>query len=208
MPSPYPATDLLEATLAIAGHGGGLMAMLLPDGAAPQRWCHYPPRDSVDRISGARYYYHSHEPGDRAADEHGHFHIFLARRALPRRTRPLLAPPAGRRPRTSTVHVAGLSIGHDGLPLRWFTTNRWVTGEYLYPAATIAPLLDSFSLATADGPPLLDRWLAALVRASATRLTALLAERDLRLASAGLDGEDRAIEVAASVPVELDALLG
>jgi hypothetical protein len=200
--------DLYDATQAIADDGRGLMRQLLPQGEVPERWRHYPPGDAVDAASGARYYYHSHEPGDRAADEHGHFHLFLARRALPRRTRPLIAPPGGTRPRLSTVHIAALSIGHDGMPLRWLATNRWVTGEYLYAAEAIAPLLERFSLAQADGPPLLDRWLAALVRASAQRLTDLLVERDAMLMATGLDGEDRSIEVVAETPVALGDLPG
>lgn len=207
MSADTPSRRLHDATLAIAATGGGLMRMVLPDDRPAERWLHYPADDAVDPVGGARWFYHSHDAEGPDSAEHGHFHLFLPRRAMPRSVPPLIAPPAARRPRPSIVHIAALSIDHDGLPSRWSATNRWVTSEWLYPAAAIAALLPTVTFGGAAALSPVSRWLAALVHASAPALARLLAERDRILIAQGLDGEDRAIEIVASTPVDLDALL-
>jgi hypothetical protein len=203
-----PAADLWNATAALHASGRSLMERVLPsDGSPPEIWLHYPTEDAVGGPMGARWFYHCHDGGSRPADEHGHFHLFVARRALPRRTRPLIAPAGGRRPRPSTVHIAALIVDRDGLPRRWLATNRWVTDEWLYPAAAIAPLLPHIAFAGADGDALVNAWLGAMVRASAPILADLLVDRDRQLICRDPVGEDRTVEIVAQRSVDLDALV-
>ena len=41
------------------------------------------------------------------------------------------------------MHLAALSLDVNGQPVRWFTTNRWVTGEHWRPAVLIERLAAS-----------------------------------------------------------------
>lgn len=127
---------------------------------------------------------------------------------MPRSVPPLIAPPDARRPSPSIVHIAALSIDHEGLPSRWCATNRWVTSEWLYPAAAIAAQLPTVAFGGVAALSPVSRWLAALVHASAPILAQLMADRDRILIAQDLDGENRAIEIVASAPVGLDTLLG
>jgi hypothetical protein len=56
--------------------------------------------------------------------EHGHFHLFAQLgkddRQIPRYT-----------------HLLGIAVDARGLPLRLFTTNRWVTDETWLPAPSV-----------------------------------------------------------------------
>lgn len=206
---------LWQATAALAANGG-LLSDLLPRDGAPVQWRHYPERDAVNGPLGARWFYHCHDParqrGELSEDaggepaEHGHFHLFVARRALPRRVTPLRTRRPGDRSRPSIVHIAALAIDHDGLPLRWFATNRWVTGETLYPAVALASLLPHIDFGGDDGPAALNQWLTAMLRASAGSVAGLLAQRDAVIAESGIDGEDRTVEILASAPVDWTAL--
>jgi len=183
------------------------MARILPTDEPPVAWQHYPSCDVVNGRWQARWYYHSHRGHIGDQPEHGHFHCFLGRGAFSRQVHPLIAPPQGRRPRPSVVHIASLSIGFDGLPLAWSATNRWVTDEWMYPAAAIAAKLLNVSFAGPKGDPLVNDWLSALLCASSGLLARLLAERDEILARLDPTGEDRSIEIAYHIPIVIDDLL-
>lgn len=90
-----------------------------------------------------RAYYHCHAPvGTRSdthstpaaqAGEHGHFHLF--RRLPPARYGRRDADPFAEEtgcPTQDTApqwsHLAALAMDHQGLPLRWFAVNHWVSG--------------------------------------------------------------------------------
>ncbi len=40
--------------------------------------------------------------------------------------------------------MIGIAMSPAGVPIRLFTTNRWVTGETLYAADDVITLLDRF----------------------------------------------------------------
>ena len=202
-----PAEALWTATAAIHESGVSLMERILPADEPAMAWQHYPSCDVVNGEWQARWYYHSHREhiGDRP--EHGHFHCFLGRGAFARQIRPLIAPPLGRRPRPSTVHIASLSIGFDGLPLAWSATNRWVTDEWMYPADAIIDKLPNVSFVGRNGDPLINEWLSAMLRASRKPLARLLRERDDHLARLDPAGEDRATDIVSHIPIVIDDLL-
>lgn len=184
-----------------------LMARILPRDGQPDAWQHYPPHDVVNGEWRARWYYHCHAPGDRPEGEHGHFHCFIGRQAFSRGIRPLIAPPDGRKPRPSLVHIAALAIGTDGLPLAWSATNRWLTDEWLYPASAISEKIPQISFAGDQGDPLVNDWITAILRASHSLLAELLAWRDDYLLQHDPTGENYEVENVARMPINLDWLL-
>lgn len=204
------AQTLIEVTVAMAREGRPLMTRILPTDAPAEIWTHYPEDDAVDAITGARWYYHCHPPGERAADEHGHFHLFLDRSDFSRRTKASARPRGRASLRADVVHVAALSVNMDGLPTRLFTTNRWVTDEWLYPAADIAKRLSRYSLSAAPGDPVVNRWLTAAVALFTPEIVQALALRDTALALARVrdpDGdifEDRELEILSTLDLDLD----
>lgn len=162
---------------------------------------HYPLNDVVDAEAGTRFYYHAHTSSRYPAAEHGHFHLFVH-------------DPAADGP--GFFHLAGLSLDACGQPLRFFATNRWVTGEHWSPGERVAAALPGFRLRTHGRLAPLADWLTAMVQLFADDIAALLRERDAAIAphihTAGLDAalEDRRLDVLSersiSAPERLRAL--
>jgi hypothetical protein len=232
---------LIECQRAMAAAGNSPLAEALQGAAPIYEWRHYPGGDIYDPASHAQYFYHAHPPDERRAAgggeaggaEHGHFHTFLRARGMPAGVRPLVLPefavannPAAPKaplipsaPATAAgekadpwSHLVAIAMDATGAPLRFFTTNRWVTGETWYPAADVAQMLERFALGE-DGPsPLLNRWIAALLGLYKPLLADLIARRD----SAVMDWrrrrrakvhvlEDQRLEVISVLPIDLDA---
>lgn len=199
--------QLFACTAAMFEAGTPLMQRLLPQDTAPDQWKHYPEVDVVNGPLGARYFYHSHDPVTRDGDEHGHFHLFVSKAAMPEDAAPLFSPPAAEGERADVVHIAALSMDWRGLPLRWFTTHRWVTDEWTYPAAALLPLLEEMSFIGERGDPLINQWLTLMVKLSIDDIAALLIARDDRLAELAPDSEDRSVEILSVAAIDLDSLL-
>lgn len=197
------ASLLLRATRDMFDQGRPLMARVLPDG--PLRlWDRYPD-GGIAAPSGSRCFYHAHPPSAGDAGDHGHFHFFLPRSAMPAGAVPLRPPP--NRHDDDIVHVIALGIDAAGLPTALFATNRWVTDEWLYPAEAIVTALDRFDLCGASGDRLLHVWLTAFIGLMHSEIGALLRERDAVLRAADPSGEDRTVEVTGRRPIDLPALL-
>lgn len=204
------AGALVRLIEAMAADGRPLMTRVIPAGAVVP-WDHFPEDDARDPASGCRWYYHVHAPGDRPPDEHGHFHLFLPRAAFGRLA-PLAAPPYADPDRPELVHLAGLSVDQQGVPIRWFATNRHVTDEWLYPALDVASRLSRFRLRDTGADPLVDRFLTLMVRLFRAELRDLLVERDAALLSlaarrGGRLPVERGHDVLAVRPLALDAAL-
>jgi hypothetical protein len=160
--------ELLDVIEALQARGRNVVTELQPE-RAMQQWDHYPANDANDPVSGYRWYYHAH-PGPRADTEHGHFHVFAAASTL---------ADAGRH-----IHLIGLSVSADGMPVRAFTTNRWVTNELYAPAGQVLRRLQQFAMRTPPDLALVHRWLAAVLAVFRPQIRALLVERDERLSQA------------------------
>lgn len=199
---------LLSSTQSMFAEGKPLMQRVLPQEAPIEVWHHYPAGDVVFGEAGSRYFYHCHPPGERAEGEHGHFHLFLAQSAMPAEAQPLRPMPSTspQGPRADVVHIAALAISTDGLPISWFTTNRWVTDEWLYPGDVIAQVLDRFDLRGADGDPFVNDWLTAMMALSRGMLVDLLMQRDAVLEKHDPTGEDRTLEITSLSHISLDEL--
>lgn len=124
---------------------------------------HYPAGDLVFGAGRWRAYYHAHDmPGASDSRMHGHFHIFA-------------------RPdeETGFAHVIGLAVDAQGQPLKWFTTNHWVTGEAWRPGHHLAAQMPPREPDDAHPAAL---WLSTMLRFSAPGFAALLTARDAALA--------------------------
>ncbi|WP_406681796.1 DUF6969 family protein [Rhodoferax antarcticus] len=94
--------------------------------------------------------------------EHGHFHIFVNDREP-----------------GYFMYLAALSLSAKDEPLRWFTTNAWVTGKRMQSAKSVIALLDSFQVQTRCRLAPLGRWLSAMVQLFRPQREQLLRRRDL-----------------------------
>ena len=149
---------------------------------------HHPLHDVVDSQARTRFYYHAHplEGGD---EEHGHFHLF-------------------HQSKHGFHHIAALALDALGRPTRWFSTNRWVTGETWLPPKDIEPLVRHFHCQTRGRMAPVARWLTAMVALYQEELMALHRHRARRTSNLNPDdlqqfAEDRGTHVLDSAPVVL-----
>ncbi len=196
-PMPADAAEVIVAeTQRLARRGIGMAEAAMAGARELRAWRHHPLHDAVDDENGARFYYHAHASSRCPANEHGHFHLFMP-------------APDGR----GHVHLAGLSLDARGWPIRWFATNRWVTGETWCDAPAVTALLARFQPRVAGRLAPVARWLGAMVALHQPALARLLQQRDAHKTRAlrGRDDEtyfeDRAIDVIAESPIDLVARL-
>lgn len=181
------------------------MADLLGDQTLVE-WAHYPAGDLFDPRTGIQIFYHAHQQGDRSSLENGHFHCFVERTRIVGPAKPVAHSKSdGSR---ELCHIVGLSIDPRGVPFEAFTTNQWVTDEWLYPAQVVAGLLPVFAQVQDDAPSVL-RWISALVTLFEAQIEDLLVERDasLALGRRGVARRARAqtLEITSSRTLDVDA---
>ncbi len=157
-------------------------------------WRHYPRKDLSDARSGDEFYYHAHDANEMPKAEHGHFHVF--RRDL---NRP-----------DHFFHLIGIALDHQGLPVRLFTTNQWVTGEKIVAAKKLGQALQSFSVQSAGRTAPVARWVTAMMALYATEIVALAEQRDQCIARHATTTtarrqflEDRTHHVLSTCPINL-----
>lgn len=191
--------EVVDCERALAQAGRSLLTEAVGGAAQVYEWQHYPAGDICDGETHAQYFYHAHPPGERGAGEHGHFHTFLRGRGMPAGTRPLVMPelaiadnPAAPKgplmpsaPQSQAgedgdpwSHLVAVALDEAGRPLRFFTTNRWVTGETWYAAADVARMLGRFSIGSVSSSSMLNRWVAAMIGFYRPQLVELLFARD------------------------------
>lgn len=171
-------------------------------------WNHYPDGDVYDPESHAQYYYHAHPPEGRSQKEHGHFHLFLRAKGMPRGMRPV---PGQAIPKDGGLaHLVAISMDRYGLPIRLFTTNRWVTGDVWYRADDVIEMLDLFVVEVVRPNLAVNRWISAMVQLFYPQVVALLEARDASLgawrkAHPAVDVfEDRGLEITSFVDISVD----
>lgn len=201
------ATLLVETTIAMHQSGTPLMRRVLPLETEPTLWEHYPETDAISPHNGSRYFYHCHPVEERGAGEHGHFHLFLPKLVMEQTNVARCTPIDLAVDRANIVHIVALSVSPEGLPISMFTVNRWVCDEWLFSQSDIMSVIDGFDLTDAEGDPLVNSWLTAMVHLAKPVIDTLLAERDARLSAFNWDGEDRALEVVSSAPIDLQSLV-
>lgn len=187
-----PAAQVLECIQQMGERHSNPVLELLQDVADFVQGGKYPQPALVFGDAGWRSYYHSHSMPDADAGEHGHFHLFTRN---------------GR----GWMHLAALAMDRDGQPLRWFITNRWVTGSDWGERGNLVSAIDA--LVPANEPDLLRQWLTGLLKLYKSELDGLLDTRDSRIAEL-LPGRsqddvfgDRTLYELACRPVDLAAKL-
>ncbi len=138
---------------------------------APCLWQHYTgtnPGTLDDRPHVLHHYYHSHPVSGARDDEHGHYHLFAQ-----------LGTGDDNAPQYT--HIVAIGVDARGLPLRLFTTNRWVTGERWLPADTVMAHAERIVAEGPSGNDPTERWLHAQLGIFAPQIAALLHHRDARI---------------------------
>ena len=170
---------------------------------------HYPKGDTYDGESGSQYYYHAHRP---EAGEHGHFHTFIRAKAIPPAMQPASYP--GREPslggEDAICHLVAISMDRAGIPIRLFTTNRWVTGETFYNASDTQKLVRRFSVDHVAPCLAMNQWITAMMVLFRPQIDNLLMARDRTIAAHARRHpdsdalEDEALEVTSETPIDID----
>jgi len=178
-------------------------------GGAPfTQWDHYPSEDFHDPATGALFFYHAHDPAARIDGEHGHFHCFVEQSRIAPTALPIFKP-ARRNGSKALCHLVAVTIDLNGLPAALFTTNQWVTDEWLYPAQAVIPLIDAFRFPSSQDTSLVSRWLTELVALFRPQIVELLVQRDLTLRCNGKRAtrkvRRRSIEVVSQLAIDVDA---
>jgi hypothetical protein len=127
-------------------------------------WRHYPKNDMSDADTGYEFYYHAHSADEMSDGEHGHFHLF-------------------KRKGNDFFHLIGIALNQQGLPVRIFTTNQWVTGELMVDSRVAASALKIFAVAAKGRIAPVSKWLKSFIQLFYMDMEALIIERDLRIAA-------------------------
>jgi hypothetical protein len=206
------AHEVLNCQRVLTKTGDNIVGEILRGAGTFYEWRHYPQGDIYDTEYHAQYYYHAHPEEERVSGEHGHFHTFLRPLGMPLGVAPAPVPdlkePASEN--DALCHLVGISMNRAGLPIRLFTTNRWVTGETWYAADDVVRMLDCFVIDHARPSWPANRWITALMRMFRPQIVELLHARDaeiLRRRSIAPQVnifEDRDLEVASEMRVSIE----
>lgn len=203
--------EAVDCHRVLAKSGDNLVGELLKEHETFYEWDHYPPGDVYDPESHSQYYYHAH-PQEERTGEHGHFHTFLRPKGMASGIRPAklsgFEMPKDRNDRLS--HLIGISMDSHGVPIRLFTTNRWVTGEVWYEASDVCAMLDRFEIDLVPPSWPVNRWLTAMMRLFRPQIETLIHERDngVRRWAEQTETEDvfedRRLEVVSAADISID----
>jgi len=189
-----------------------IVGELIKDAGTFYEWQHYPDGDVYDRRTHAQYYHHAH-PKEERAGEHGHFHTFMRPKGMPKNVHPSRAVPDYRSPKEDNEalsHLIAISMDRRGYPVRLFTTNRWVTGEFWYRASDVVRLLDRFENDHAQPSWPVNMWVGAMGALFRPQIRALVLQRDVavaqwqRLKKPNNVYEDRELEITSEVDIDID----
>jgi len=161
------AQQVVDIQLRYARAGTSLAQAALAGSKTCVELRHYPAKDIFDEATGNCFFYHAHQSHHFSSnEEHGHFHLFHYDQNPKNKAN------------KAFFHIAGLSIDAFGSPLRWFTTNRWVTGERLCTARHIEKVLPYFQIQSHGRLSPIANWLSAMVRLFSSDIASILYARD------------------------------
>lgn len=172
--------EVVECHRVLAQSGDNIVGELLPTAGTFYEYDHCPPGDIFDHESHCQYYYHAHREG-----EHGHFHIFMREKGMPRDCRPARQSKAEylKKGEETVCHLLAISMDSAGIPTRIFTTNRWVTAESWYPAKAVVAMIERFEIGHAKPSWVVNRWITAMLRLFRPQIAELLKLRDAAVAN-------------------------
>ncbi|MCK4869077.1 MAG: hypothetical protein KAT39_13575, partial [Alphaproteobacteria bacterium] len=103
-----------------------------------------------------------------------------------------------------------ISCDSGGLPIKLFTTNRWVTGEVWYKAEDVIRMLSYFQIDHVRPSWAVNIWVTNMLTLFRPQIRALIKERDNVVDNWAAENdsadvyEDRALEVTAECPISVD----
>lgn len=199
--------EVFNCMRVLARTGDNLVGELLRDQGIFTEWNHYPEGDIYDPETHSQFYYHAHRP-----NEHGHFHTFMRPKGMPSKCKPAplpdYEPPKDEDDALS--HLIGISMDEHGLPIRLFTTNRWLTGEVWYGADDVCAMVDRFEIDLARPSWPVNRWIGAMLRLFRPQIFELLHARDAAMeerAAKQPDAsvyEDRECDIVTHMEISVD----
>lgn len=208
------ADALVDCYARLAQERIHLLAPILED-RTPVQWEHYPGDDAINRDRRYQWFYHSHDPEDRAgAGEHGHIHLFARMEGIAgdldeRAERDFLRSLGTRHRAAKTRHLLAIGLNPVGVPISLFTVNRWVTGDLPLAGDTTIALLEVLRLDT--GYSVLDTVIQSILGLYRAEIRNLITERDAALLARAARGagalEDRTLEVPAFLRLDVDRRL-
>jgi Domain of unknown function (DUF6969) len=206
--------DAVECHRALAQTKDNIVGDLLRDVETFYEWNHYPDGDVYDPNSHAQFYFHTH-PQELRGGEHGHFHTFMRPKGMLKDMTPAPLPDleAPREENDALSHLVGISMDQYGVPIRIFTTNRWVTGEVWYAAGDVQRMVDLFIIDHTRPSWPVNRWVSAMICLFQPQIVQLLDARDAAVAAwetahPGVNVyEDRELEITSVTPISIDAQL-
>ena len=199
--------DVIECQLALAKTGDNVVGEALRGQGVFYEFDHYPADDVYDSETHSQYYYHAHRPG-----EHGHFHTYLRPLGMPSWIKPApvpdFAPPEDENDALS--HIVAISMDSSGLPIKLFTTNRWICAETWYRDEDVSAMIDFFVVTHAQPSWPMNRWVTAMLKLFKPQISELLFERDNTVAAWQKRHpkrnvyEDRELDITSEMPISLE----
>jgi hypothetical protein len=204
--------DVLEVWRVLELTNDNVVGEILRHQGTFYEWDHYPKGDVYDRQTHSQYFYHAHSVGGRDP-EHGHFHTFVRAKGMPKGMKPVNRPDRSAWPlgNDALSHIVGISMDSKGIPIRLFTTNRWVTGETWYKANDVIKLIQNYSIDHAQPSWPTNRWVSGMVRLFWPQIIMLLKARDQSIAAWERERpdqdvfEDRDLEVTSQAEIDVAA---
>ena len=204
--------DVVECHRVLAITGDNIVGEVIREVETFFEWDHYPEGDVFDHVTHSQFYYHAH-PQELRSGEHGHFHTVLRPDGMPKGVRPAMVEdfnmPEGENEALS--HLIAISMDKFGVPIRLFTTNRWVTGEVWYDADNVRPMLDNFLIDHTRPSWPVNRWISGMVRLFRPQIIALIDARDKaievwkeRYPDRNVF-EDNDLEITSALDIDIDA---
>jgi hypothetical protein len=197
------ANILIECLQDFARSGRLPLSLVVGHGTTATIMQHYQPAEAsaLDGTAGAlHFFYHAHAMPGAVRAEHGHFHVFAQLGKDDRQT-------------PQYAHLLGIAVDARGLPLRLFTTNRWVTDETWLPAASVLEIVRQVLRTKSPAEANIELWLRAQLGVFLPQIAELLQHRDYRLAAREQAGrrpgllEDRRLQVLSQCMVSVEQQL-
>ena len=217
----YEAAGMITETMRVLHKSNtNVVAELLRETESFLEWNHVPPGDIYDDESHSQYYYHAHPKSEEEAgihdDEHGHFHTFMRGPGMPKDSAPKDVPDYNGDMELKDIltHIIGIGMDANATPIRFFTVNRWVTGEVWFDAADVIIMLERFEIDYVRPSWPVNLWLTNIIRLYKPLIKELILERDKTIEKWKADHpdvdnvyEDRNLEVTSAADLNLMAFV-
>jgi hypothetical protein len=159
------ASDVWAIQARYAANGVSIGQAVMSGSKTFVEYQHYPRNDLRDKNTACEIYYHTHGLNEQINGEHGHFHVFKR----------------NKEDSSKFIHLIGIAINDQGIPVRLFTTNQWVTGEHLVSAKLASKELSKFNLQVKGRLAPVGRWVTGFIKLFQHEIIDLLELRDQKI---------------------------